>query len=281
MEYQKLSEFIDNLTGESKMHISLLDVSGMLSSDILSLPPGRWFHTCSFCSAAKSTERGLKLCLACKRRANRKAMSDDKYFYGECPYGITEVVWPVRKDGETKCIVFVGNIVVNMDRTVGKIKKSCSKTENDPEKLIACLPETQASDSVEPYVKTAHSVASYISLLSDRFPADNKEGHWAVRAVKEYVNCHYDERLTLESMAKLYFVNEKYLGRIFTKNTGESFRQYLNEVRLEHSCELLKTTNKSILEVSLLCGFGNVTYMNRVFKSKYGCTPGEYRKKKK
>lgn len=279
MKYQKLNEFIDAISAETKAHICLLDISGMLSDDIFEITSERFSHTKSFCTAAKTTEKGLARCLACKRITNRKAMIEGDPFCGVCPYGLNEVVWPVRVGGETKCIVFVGNIVIDEENTRARIENSCKITGVNPRLLINCLSDTQKATSMKPYQLMAHAVASYISLLSERFPPKQKKMHWAVDALREYVNCHYEEHITLENLSKVYFMNSKYLGRLFCNQMGMSFHEYLNKVRLNWCEKLISTTNKPIIDIALSCGFGNVTYMNRLFLKKHGCSPIEYRKK--
>lgn len=278
MEYQSLSELLDNLERESKAHICLLDISGMLRGKLLDLPSRRWSHSGSFCSAAKTTARGLSLCLSCKELTNRKAKEEGTPFWGTCPYGLSEIVWPVRQNGVTKCIIFVGNLVLDEQNIRKKIQKACHLTKVDPKRLFSCLPQTQNTDSIEPYRKIAYSAASYLSLLSEHFPSAQRESHWAVDALREYANCHFEERITLGDMAKIYFLNEKYLGRLFFQQVGVTFHQYLNQVRLKHFAQLLCSTNQTILETALNCGFGNVTYCNRLFLKQFGCSPKQYRK---
>ncbi|MFA7636589.1 MAG: helix-turn-helix domain-containing protein [Monoglobales bacterium] len=279
MQFQKLNEFIDAISADTKAHICLLDISGILSGEVFEITSERFSHTKSFCTAAKTTEKGLARCLACKRKTNRKAMVEGIPFYGVCPYGLNEFVWPVRVGGETKCIVFVGNIVIDEEKTREKIEKSCRITGVNPKLLINCLPDTQKATSMKTYELIAHSVASYISLLAERFPTKQKKMHWAVDALREYVNCHYEEHITLESLSKVYFINSKYLGRLFQNQMGMSFHEYLNKVRLDRCEKLISKTDKPIIDIALGCGFGNVTYMNRLFLKKHGCSPTAYRKK--
>ncbi|MDY4975375.1 MAG: helix-turn-helix domain-containing protein [Clostridia bacterium] len=279
MDYQAFSEFLDNLEGSSRVHICMLDVSGMMNGEYLALPSRRWSHSGPFCSAAKTTPKGLSLCLACKGLTNRKAIEGKVPFWGTCPYGLSEVVWPVCREGAVKSILFVGNLVLRGTDIRGNIQKACRLTGVSQDRLLACLPQTQAAEDIAPYQSIAGSVASYLSLLSEHVSAGGRENHWAVNALREYVNCHYDEHLTLEGLAKIYFLNEKYLGRLFVRQTGMTFHQYLNQTRLKHCAKLLRSTNKSVLEIALACGFGNVTYCNRLFLNCFGCSPGAYRKK--
>ena len=88
----------------------------------------------------------------------------------------------------------------------------------------------------------------------------------------------YDKNISLKQLAGMYFVNEKYLGRVFKAETGCTLHQYLNNIRIKRAVAELSGTDKSILDISLDCGFGNVTYFNRRFMREFGMTPTQYRR---
>lgn len=111
------------------------------------------------------------------------------------------------------------------------------------------------------------------------FPADDSSD--AVRIVTEvqhYIvhNCQAD--ISLESMAKKYFVNKYYLSRIFKSVTGYTFKDYLILHRLSVAKDLLLHTDLSVTEVCLRSGYNNVNHFIRIFKSNEGTTPYQYKK---
>jgi AraC-like DNA-binding protein len=57
-----------------------------------------------------------------------------------------------------------------------------------------------------------------------------------------------------------------------------SFHEYLNNLRLEKAAEKLRMNSAAITDVAMTCGFNNVTYFNRLFRKKYGMSPGQYKK---
>ena len=104
--------------------------------------------------------------------------------------------------------------------------------------------------------------------------------HWAVLDAKQTAETLYSEPLTLKQCADKVFINEKYLGRIFKKQLGQSFHEYLNEVRLQRAKSLLTDTVLSIATIAYECGFSNIPYFNRTFKKRFGATPSYIRKSK-
>lgn len=61
--------------------------------------------------------------------------------------------------------------------------------------------------------------------------------------------------------------------------TGQGFTEYLNAYRLNTAAELLRTTDDTVLAVAEQTGFKNLSYFNRAFKTHYGLTPKEYRRR--
>ena len=66
--------------------------------------------------------------------------------------------------------------------------------------------------------------------------------------------------------------------KFFKVNMGTGFTEYLNDYRLTMAARLLKSSDESILMIAEESGFDNLSYFNRIFKRKYGVSPGSYRK---
>lgn len=99
-----------------------------------------------------------------------------------------------------------------------------------------------------------------------------------IKTILSYVDAHYAEEISIESMAKLCFYSKSYFMKFFKESMGISFIAYLNNYRLEIAARMLQATDDNILDISSACGFDNLSYFNRSFKKKYGVTPGKYRK---
>lgn len=97
------------------------------------------------------------------------------------------------------------------------------------------------------------------------------------KEISSYIEKNYAEPITLQQLADIIPCNSQYLCRFFKEITGITPIQYLIQRRVEHACEMLKETTKSVLEISLDCGFENVSYFIRQFKKLKRCTPKEYR----
>lgn len=95
--------------------------------------------------------------------------------------------------------------------------------------------------------------------------------------IKEYLDTNYSEHITLNTLTELTHMNKYYLVHSFTKYTGLSPIQYLNERRLKTACMLLRETDFSVSEISSSTGFSSQSYFTQSFRKKYGVTPVKYR----
>ncbi len=92
-----------------------------------------------------------------------------------------------------------------------------------------------------------------------------------------YIHQHYNEPLTLARLASIFYMNQAYLGRMFSKNVGVTFNEYLKTYRIKMAMQMLSRRNMSVLEVSKAVGYQNLNYFFRVFKMHVGATPSEFR----
>jgi AraC-like DNA-binding protein len=88
-------------------------------------------------------------------------------------------------------------------------------------------------------------------------------------------NCY--RQLTLGMLAEHIGLTECYCSKYIKKNTGISFVQYLNAIRVNNAQRLLMYTDYNVTEIAQRCGFSSIQTFNRVFKLQAGCTPREYR----
>lgn len=93
-----------------------------------------------------------------------------------------------------------------------------------------------------------------------------------------YIDHNYKTNIKLETIAPLFGYNSAYLGKIFTKTTGENFNSYVDHMRIEHSKELLTENRLKVYEIAEQVGYKNVDYFHKKFKKYVGMSPAEYRK---
>ncbi len=92
-----------------------------------------------------------------------------------------------------------------------------------------------------------------------------------------YIEEHYSEDLSLNTIADAIGFNKSYLATSFKRSTGITVNEYIFKTRVYKACELIAYSDYPLTEVSSVTGFKNVQHFNRVFKKHIGIPPGEYR----
>lgn len=99
-----------------------------------------------------------------------------------------------------------------------------------------------------------------------------------VQKVIRYIEENYDKKITVSDAAELCHYSVSHFSAFFKAQTGNNFVTYLNNVRLHHVLHLISVTDWDINEIAHRTGFGDINYLNRLFKRAYGMTVQNYRK---
>ncbi len=113
------------------------------------------------------------------------------------------------------------------------------------------------------------------SLLKTR----NSSSTSIIIKARQYISEHATEPLTLDEVANYCYVSKSHFCKIFKNETGETFKSYLNQIRIELAKNLLETTSMKSYEIAEAIGFDDPSYFNELFKKKWGMTPNRYRKR--
>lgn len=113
---------------------------------------------------------------------------------------------------------------------------------------------------------------------SDSLPAFNRHRDSIFGAIK-HIHRNYNKDLCVEDVAKISMLSQSYFSYLFKSVTAKTFIEYLNDIRISKAMELLKNTNKRVLDICYDVGFNNVNHFNRLFRQKTGITPMVYRRR--
>lgn len=100
------------------------------------------------------------------------------------------------------------------------------------------------------------------------------------RFIEQYINEHFTDDITLQTLSDLTYLNKYYIVHVFKKYKGLSPINYLIERRMEEAKNLLETTNFSVSKISNIIGFSSQSYFAQTFKKETNMTPNQYRKQK-
>lgn len=117
----------------------------------------------------------------------------------------------------------------------------------------------------------------YIFKLTQEHLADITSDKSITKSMQDYVDQHYTEDLNLNSLTDIFYLNPDYASKLFKKETGTSFKNYVIQKRIAAAKKLLRNTDLPINNISDKVGYGNYSYFTRIFKKETGMTPVEYR----
>ncbi|MCE5173446.1 response regulator [Paenibacillus profundus] len=99
-----------------------------------------------------------------------------------------------------------------------------------------------------------------------------------IQEAVDYIQQNYKDKLTLQMVASHVYMNAQYFSRIFKRELGVTYTDYVNKLKIAHACKLLETTGYPAYRISTECGFTDPSYFNRVFYKQMNMTPKEYKK---
>lgn len=98
----------------------------------------------------------------------------------------------------------------------------------------------------------------------------------AVKQAMYYIMENYSQPMTLETIAGAVHLSPVHFHNLFKTATGKTLREYVEDVRLQQATNLMLSTNLTLTEIALLCGFASQSYFSFVFKRKLHMTPRAY-----
>ena len=116
-----------------------------------------------------------------------------------------------------------------------------------------------------------------MSIASKINSYNTKSIKLVLRNAIDFIHENYNKQITLNDVAEHVYVSTSYLSRMFKKELGKNFVDYLNGLRIEKAKELLMDPRYKTYEVAEIVGIPDAHYFSRLFKKYEGLSPTEYR----
>lgn len=123
--------------------------------------------------------------------------------------------------------------------------------------------------------KALHYIEQYLS--ENHMPTRQEGNEDIFQEVLFYIGQNYMYEITLPSLAEKFSYNTSYFSELFKTKVGQTFVQYVSELRMKHACQLLETTELGLTDIAELTGFSNASYFSSRFKKAFHISPSEYR----
>lgn len=159
------------------------------------------------------------------------------------------------------------NLAVDLDESVNQEEIMQHISEN--------IFESRADRSGQSYMRRfIHEYAEYLNQLRK-----NVSGG-VLREIEREIRENYAENLTLKGLSQKYYINTSYLGQIFRKQYGQSFRDYLSAYRISKAEQLLLQTDKKVSMIADEVGYKDIDYFINRFIALKGVTPARFRRQR-
>ena len=146
--------------------------------------------------------------------------------------------------------------------------------------VLQLLNESDTGSMGERYIR--HLTEIFIHRSWDIIMAGKsaipREGHHAWKAASDYIFDHWSEQsMNRDRVADHIDVHPNHLSRIFRRYGKVHFNSFLSEIRLTRSVQMLEESSYTVTDIAALCGYTDLQYFIRCFRSRFGTTPGKFR----
>lgn len=191
---------------------------------------------------------------------------------------VIEDIYEELKEGLVEPELILINIRYILYNLVDATQNILAKAEQ--EELLEYLNDTMLADlsycgDMEGFINFVLELSEYLYQLK------NYSSSMVLNKIVKEIDERYAENITLKDLGRKYFINSVYLGQIFKKEIGKSFKEYLNIIRIEKAADFLVKTDERVYAIAEMVGYQKVDYFISKFVSIKGTTPHQYRLKSK
>ncbi len=310
LDIEKWQSIQDQLSQVTGVAILLVDYKG--------IPVTEHSGCSDFCRMLRNDTRLSKNCHKCDSRGGFESARINDIFIYRCYCDIVDAAIPIVIGDIYVGAVMAGQMLIVEDEPKEYMEKIYTITENLPldsdlmDSYYNKLPKF-TYQQVNSIVKMIWSISNYIveeaikkynlyeenlilkrkdeeyekriNSKYDTTPhpnssnsSNNSKTNPIINSAITYIDNNIDKNLTLNDLSELCYVSASYFSKVFYKEIGENFTNYIANLRVSRAKMLLKETNKTIQEITYELGFNDTSYFIRQFRKHEGTTPGNFRR---
>lgn len=115
-------------------------------------------------------------------------------------------------------------------------------------------------------------------LVTGTDPESESSNHDRIQDLLAYLGCHMNRMISRREAAKYVMLNEDYFSRVFRKETGMNYKEYITSQKMDYAKDLLSHTDIPVALISSKVGYDSFTNFSQMFRKYTGMTPTAYRK---
>lgn len=228
------------------------------------------------CRAIQKNDGEIEKCMMCDKIAFSEVKKHKETIIYKCRYGLTEAVSPLYNFGTLTGYLMMGQICD--DKTdIDRLKNLLSSLKNSEDEIFPLLKDlkTVPSELVESYCKIMTVCAQYLTL-SNALPGKKPT---IAESAKKYIYENLDKRITIKDICREVGCSKTTLISAFKREFGITVNAAITEAKLDEAKKLLTSKKLSISEIATATGFYDQAYFSKVFSSKFGISPSEFKKR--
>lgn len=245
-----------------------------------------------FCKVFRKNSTLSLFCEKCDLKAlNKVLLSRTPYIY-KCHSGLIDVIIPILYEGEIIGAFLIGQFLLenNQEFELEKIlKENIGKNidlkllqEKYKELTVISLEKLESIIRIVTYstyyIADCIKNKKWLEMKNTVSKVKIELSNSKIAPIIKYINEHINENVSLSLGANLCNMSQSQFSRIFKKETGKTFKEYVLLKKIEQAKFYIKTTDKSFSEISDFLGFEDSSYFTKLFKKYEGIPPKEYKK---
>ena len=284
----EIKQMLVNFHRISGLRVGLYDMEQRILADYP--PQEKYFDGCRFCEKCKTCS-GVYYgeCQKCDTRAVDYMCTSGKPYVYKCHLGFMEAVIPIKAGGEPYCYLMIGQVRSKEEVLSGKkmtVEMMARLLDQYSVPMDRYPPEKALSDyEIMPCIDldTFKAYVYFLEICAQKIYDDEyvRRAQPSVsRALITFVKKNVYNDVTISDFAKSVGLSSSYLSHSIAKEMGTTFTKYLLMCRIEEAKRILRTTDMSVKNISILLKYNDVSYFVRQFKKVTGMTCTEYRELK-
>ena len=228
------------------------------------------------CRAIQCGAGEREKCIECDKEAFHKVLRTKQPIVYKCRYGLTEAVSPLYNFGILTGFLMMGQIGDEFTDT-SLIYEKLTELGYDVSARHRLMDNfrTVSSDMTRSYLKIMTVCAQYFTL-SGAMPGARPT---IAETAKKYIHENFDKHITIKDICDEAGCSKSTLITSFKKEFGTTVNTAITNARLEEAKKLLISEDMSLSEIAQKTGFYDQAYFSKVFSSKFGITPSEFKRR--
>lgn len=229
-----------------------------------------------FCELVQKNSDVKRMCHLADRKAFETVRISGECYSYKCHCGLIETVAPIYHYGVLSGYFMMGQISdskIDSIRDIARFSEPYFENRETLWKSVRLIPELD-NTKLQSSINILSLISEYLSQTHRVAPKSRE----LALGILHYIHRNYQKDLSVERLCDIFECSRTTLMNTFKKKLGVTLGNYIRDYRLKQAEELLVKSDKSIKEITVLCGFSEQNYFSKVFCAKYGKAPSEYRK---